>query len=61
MFDTSNVCCTNLVHSQQLTKTQHREIKRIFRETRTGEPSGLKTDGFAASRLIRAAPPVNRP
>ena len=43
MFDTSNFCCTNLVHSQHLTKTQHWEIKRILRGTRAGEPSGLKT------------------
>ena len=27
----------------------------------TGEPSGLKPDGLAAPRLIRAARPVNRP
>ena len=61
MFDTSNFCCTNLVHSQHLTKTLHWEIKRIFQGTGAGEPSGLKTDGLAAPRLIRAAPPANRP
>ena len=61
LCDTLNFCCTNLVHSQHLTKTQHWEIKRILRGTRAGEPSGLKTDGLAASRLIRAARPVNRP
>ena len=40
MFDTLNFCCTNLVHSQHLTKT-HWDIKRIFLGTGTGEPPGL--------------------
>ena len=61
MFDTLIFCCTNLVHSQHLTKTQHWYIKRIFLGTGTGEPSGFKPDGLAARNRIGAARPVNRP
>ena len=61
MFDTLNFCCTNVVNSQHLTKTKHWEIKRIFRGTGAGGPSGFKPDDLAAPRLIRAARPVNAP
>ena len=55
MFDTLNFCCTNLVHSQHLTETQHWYIKRIFLGTGTGEPSGLKPDDLAARNRIGAS------